>query len=196
MLKGFRLTGLLATFYFSNTFFSKLSHNNLALSEGKFERAAICIMNPHKSKTSGLVLFKQESVDGPTLIKGKFTGLKSNSKHGFHIHEFGDLTDGCITAGGHYNPLGMTHGGPNAEIRHVGDLGNVTSDANGNATYEISDNLISLSGKYSIVGRSCVIHADEDDLGQGNFPDSKTTGHAGARLACGVIALCDVKKEI
>ncbi len=26
-----------------------------------------------------------------------------------------------------------------------------------------------------------------DDLGKGNFPDSKTTGHAGARVACGVI---------
>lgn len=26
-----------------------------------------------------------------------------------------------------------------------------------------------------------------DDLGRGDFPDSKTTGHAGARVACGVI---------
>jgi len=31
------------------------------------------------------------------------------------------------------------------------------------------------------------IHKDEDDLGQGGFPDSQTTGHAGARIACGVI---------
>jgi len=49
--------------------------------------------------------------------------------------------------------------------------------------------LIQLYGPNSIVGRATVIHADEDDLGRGKFEDSKTTGHAGARLACGVIGL-------
>ena len=33
------------------------------------------------------------------------------------------------------------------------------------------------------------MHADEDDLGRGKFEDSKITGHAGARLACGVIGI-------
>lgn len=33
------------------------------------------------------------------------------------------------------------------------------------------------------------VHADEDDLGKGGFPDSKTTGHAGGRLSCGVIGI-------
>jgi len=48
-----------------------------------------------------------------------------------------------------------------------------------------------LTGEYSVIGRSCVCHADEDDLGRGGHSDSLTTGHAGARLACGVIALSD-----
>jgi Cu-Zn family superoxide dismutase len=39
------------------------------------------------------------------------------------------------------------------------------------------------------LGRAFVVHADEDDLGKGNFEDSKTTGHAGARLACGTIGI-------
>jgi Cu-Zn family superoxide dismutase len=40
------------------------------------------------------------------------------------------------------------------------------------------------------VGRSIIIHEDEDDLGLGNKEDSKTTGHSGARIACSVIGIC------
>lgn len=178
-------------FYYINTQYKR----SLICNEN-YERAAICLLNPDNSEAKGIVLFKQANIDSPCLIKGKFTGLKKNSKHGFHVHEFGDLSNGCTTAGPHFNPTAQTHGGPEEEIRHVGDLGNIQSDSDGNATYEKEDKLITLMGKYSIVGRSCVVHADEDDLGRGNFPDSKTTGHSGARIACGVIALCDKNKLI
>lgn len=57
--------------------------------------------------------------------------------------------------------------------------------------YEFYDHLIALCGPYNIIGRSCVVHQDEDDYGLGNHDDSKTTGHAGARVACGVIGLSD-----
>lgn len=46
------------------------------------------------------------------------------------------------------------------------------------------------------MGRSCVVHAGEDDLGEGNHSDSKTTGHSGARVACGVIGLTNSFKGI
>ena len=49
--------------------------------------------------------------------------------------------------------------------------------------------MIKLFGDESVVGRSCVVHADKDDLGKGGFSDSLTTGHSGARVACGVIGL-------
>ena len=39
----------------------------------------------------------------------------------------------------------------------------------------------------NILNRAIVIHAGEDDLGQGMNTGSATTGNAGARLACGLI---------
>eukprot|EP01087_Luapelamoeba_hula_P008008 TRINITY_DN1989_c0_g1_i2.p1 TRINITY_DN1989_c0_g1~~TRINITY_DN1989_c0_g1_i2.p1 ORF type:complete len:115 (+),score=15.37 TRINITY_DN1989_c0_g1_i2:145-489(+) len=54
---------------------------------------------------------------------------------------------------------------------------------------EFGDTLISLFGPHSVIGRTMVVHADEDDLGTGGHNDSKTTGHAGARIACCVIGL-------
>lgn len=34
-----------------------------------------------------------------------------------------------------------------------------------------------------------MVHEGKDDLGLGGHDDSKTTGHAGSRLGCGVIGL-------
>ncbi|CAG2184240.1 unnamed protein product, partial [Oppiella nova] len=81
------------------------------------------------------------------------------------------------------------HGAPTDANRHVGDLGNVTADANGVANVNIEDKQLALTGNQSIIGRSLVVHADVDDLGKGGHELSKTTGNAGGRLACGVIGL-------
>lgn len=54
---------------------------------------------------------------------------------------------------------------------------------------DISDPNITLHGPYSVIGRSLVVHADKDDFGKGGHDDSFITGHAGARLSCGIIAL-------
>mmetsp|Transcript_13856 Transcript_13856/g.35359 ORF Transcript_13856/g.35359 Transcript_13856/m.35359 type:complete len:188 (-) Transcript_13856:245-808(-) len=138
----------------------------------------------------GVVRFTQKGNSPVTKIQVEVSGLKQGL-HGCHIHEFGDLSNGCVTAGPHFNPYNMEHGGPQSQIRHVGDLGNIVADSSGKATVELDDRWVMLSGTNSVIGRSVVIHADPDDLGEGGFPDSKTTGHAGARVACGVIGLAN-----
>lgn len=132
------------------------------------------------------LLLIQQSENGPVTVSGEITGL-APGKHGFHIHEFGDNTNGCISAGPHFNPNKKEHGAPTAQIRHVGDLGNVEAGSNGSAKVNITDSLISLSGPNNILGRTAVVHADVDDLGLGGHELSKTTGNAGGRIGCGVI---------
>eukprot|EP00475_Leptophrys_vorax_P008410 TRINITY_DN15439_c0_g3_i1.p1 TRINITY_DN15439_c0_g3~~TRINITY_DN15439_c0_g3_i1.p1 ORF type:complete len:229 (+),score=10.80 TRINITY_DN15439_c0_g3_i1:77-688(+) len=135
----------------------------------------------------GVVNLIQED-DGPTTVTVKITGL-APGLHGFHLHEFGDTTNGCMSTGPHFNPKGLTHGGPTDEVRHAGDLGNVTADASGVAEATIVDSQIPLSGPNSVVGRALVIHEGVDDLGKGGHELSSTTGNAGGRLACGVVGL-------
>jgi len=134
----------------------------------------------------GNVTFTQNGCGQPVLIELSIKGL-TEGEHGFHIHEKGDLTDGCVSLGAHFNPDKLDHGAPNDEIRHVGDLGNVRANASGVASTIFSDNLISLVGSRSVIGRGLIIHQDIDDLGKGGHPDSLKTGNAGARAACGVI---------
>ncbi|AYV76261.1 MAG: CuZnSOD [Terrestrivirus sp.] len=136
----------------------------------------------------GTVRLQQELTGGPTTIKVNLSNLPYGP-HGFHIHEFGDLTDGCTSAGAHYNPFNNHHGGQDDAERHVGDLGNIHSGVDGVIDATITDYKISLVGPYSVIGRSFVVHADEDDLGKGGHEDSLTTGHSGARIACGIIGL-------
>jgi Cu-Zn family superoxide dismutase len=148
---------------------------------------AVCVLSGQV--VQGVVHFTQDNANGPVTLKGELKGL-AEGRHGFHIHEFGDNTNGCTSAGGHFNPKSQVHGGPSDAVRHVGDLGNVEATADGMAKIDITDSQLSLAGALSIIGRTVVVHADVDDLGKGGHELSHTTGNAGARLACGVIGIC------
>lgn len=126
--------------------------------------------------------------DNLVSVSGEIKNLPKG-EHGFHVHEYGDLTNGCTSAGEHFNPEGAVHGGPMDKVRHVGDLGNVEAGSDGVAHVNITDRVISLQGVHNVVGRALVVHEKADDYGRGMSLDSKTTGSAGGRLACGIIGL-------
>lgn len=144
------------------------------------------------SDVKGTIRFSQEAEADPVTVDYDITGNTPSALRGFHIHNFGDVTNGCVSAGPHFNPNGVSHGdrAGTKETRHVGDFGNIQTDDKGVAKGSFTDKLVTLFGANSIVGRSVVVHAGQDDLGKGvgaAAEESKKTGNAGGRNACGVI---------
>lgn len=60
------------------------------------------------------------------------------------------------------NPFGKTHGSPTDDARHVGDLGNIETDAQGNAKGSVTDKLVKLIGPESVIGVSKEQDPDKD----------------------------------
>merc|ERR1712156_658097 len=102
----------------------------------------------------GLLYIIEEQ--GNTRISGEMNGL-TDGLHGFHVHEFSGLGNGCKDAGGHFDP-NQTE---DETGDYVGDLGSVESTY-GKANVEISKPEIKLSGeeKFSVFNRAMVVHAD------------------------------------
>jgi len=136
---------------------------------------------------SGNITFTQLT-DGNVHVAGSIFGLPPG-QYGFHVHEKGDITGGCASTGAHFNPEHKDHGHPTDENRHVGDLGNVIFNPQRYATIDFLDGKIALFGPHCILGRAVVLHEKEDDFGRSSHPDSRKTGNAGGRVACGVIGL-------
>jgi len=175
---------ILATALFAlNAMAQDNSNKNMAnMKDSKTMHPAVCVLYPTQgSKVTGTVKFTQVS-DG-VKVEANLQGL-TKGKHGFHIHECGDCTapDGT-SAGGHFNPKTMNHGGPMDAMRHEGDMGNIEADEAGNAHLDYVDKAMSLEGDASIIGRSVIVHQNEDDM------KTQPTGNAGPRLACGVIGI-------
>jgi Cu-Zn family superoxide dismutase len=110
--------------------------------------------------------------------------------HGLHVHECAPRAQGdCASACAHYNPDGSPHGGPDDPVgrRHRGDFGNILADKrNGKSKSQITAEMT----LHELIGRSIVVHEDADDLGRGegrSEAESRRTGNAGKRIACGIV---------
>lgn len=148
------------------------------------KQAVAVLLATQGNKTSGVITLEQRA-EGVHL-SGTVHGLEPG-KHGFHIHEYGDLRspDGK-SAGGHFNPAGVKHGSPDDREHHVGDLGNITAQSSGTAKVDIVAKGMKL---HFVIGRSIVVHSGEDDL------KSQPSGDAGSRVAVGVIGFAGPMKE-
>ena len=143
---------------------------------------AINFMMEPKSDSSvkGEVSFTEE--DGEVKMTAMLSGL-SEGEHAIHIHEKADCSaaDGTST-GGHWNPTFQPHGKWGAEEGyHKGDIGNLTADAEGNATVEFETDEWCLGCNEeakNIVGKAVIVHQGVDDF------KTQPTGDAGARVSC------------
>lgn len=153
------------------------------------EMYAVCQVQPSASlatdqpRVTGLVLFRQLSpgarLDAFFDLEG-FPAEPNVSSRAIHVHQFGDLSQGCESTGPHYNPMAVQH------PQHPGDFGNfVVRD--GRLWKYRTGLTASLAGPHSILGRAVVVHAGEDDLGRGGNQASVENGNAGRRLACCVV---------
>jgi len=134
-------------------------------------------------KIKGYVEFTQVLDTSNTIMEVNLSGFEPNTSHGFHIHMKPIKTgDNCDLAGPHFDLTDSPHGGPHdgPKARHIGDLGNILADADGNVKVKFSDYYIELSGPKSIVGRTLVVHEKEDDM--------KTIESSGKRIGCGTIS--------
>jgi len=153
--------------------------------------AAIAVISPTAdNKTAGWVKFT--AVETGVIVVADVTGL-TPGKHGFHIHQWGDISDAAkgMATGGHYDPAGTHHhelvdaAHPDGTPHHAGDMGNLDADADGHAHLEETILGVSIMGPLNpIVGRAVIVHAGADDGGQ-------PTGNAGGRVGQGVIGIAN-----
>lgn len=171
--------------------YSKRTKKLLRNKNNKKKLKAICVLHYNENNINGIIKFTQNN--NRLKIEYEINNLK-DGYHGFHIHNYGDLTDGCKSACSHFNPFYSNHGSNNSRERHLGDLGNIKS-LNKKAKGVIHNNSLSLDPRKinSIIGRAVIVHEDKDDLGRGKNDESLKTGNAGKRLACGVIGLSNFK---
>ena len=129
-------------------------------------------------KALGTITF--ERADKTININGQFAGLKKG-QYALYIHSKGDCSDKGRKVGDHLNPTKAKHGPPASAMRHAGDFGNLTFDKEGNATFSMATDSITIEPDRadSVVGRAVVVHSRKDNA----------KGSAGAPVACGVVML-------
>ena len=161
--------------------------NNTKMSYHQPIENGIAVIKPHYNNgISGVIRFEDIEFEDLDLTFCQITIDLQNvpdGEHGFHIHQKGDATNGCESAGPHYNPADTMHG--DLSTGHAGDLGNLSAKSGSIKTKILAPHLTTSE----IIGRTIVLHGDPDDLGQGGDEESLKTGNSGPRIACAIIGI-------
>lgn len=145
---------------------------------------AIAVLRPlGDGQTKGTVELEQS--EGGLRIKTTIEGLPGG-KHAYHVHLLGDCSapDGK-SAGTHFHFAGPSKNPPEDIQIITGNLGDLEGDEAGKATHEATIEGASLQGRYSILGRSIIVHEKPND------PKDPPIGGAGGRIACGVVGITE-----
>lgn len=147
---------------------------------------AEAVLNGTKTDTtlSGTVRFESENNGQVKMMLDLTVAKKANSTVAVHIHEHGDCGDMGNNAHGHWNPTNENHGKWGEGNFHSGDIGNVTLDASGKGTLELTTDRWTIGGGDStknILNRAIIVHSGVDDF------KTQPTGNAGSRIGCGLI---------
>jgi len=143
------------------------------------DQATAVLMDPDGKEVGKVTL---TAVPTGVLLDADLTALPPGD-HAFHIHEFGKCeAPDFKSAGGHFNPEEDEHGLMNTAGPHAGDMPNIHVPENGKLHIEVLNQMVNLSrGLLDKDGSAIVIHEGADDY------VSDPAGHAGDRVACGVI---------
>ena len=82
----------------------------------EYENEAIAVLKGKNCK--GTVNIKELGNNMGLRIYERLTNLKPGL-HGFHIHEAGNLEEGCKSCCLHFNPLNKEHGGPDESVKDI-----------------------------------------------------------------------------
>jgi Cu-Zn family superoxide dismutase len=143
---------------------------------------------------------------GGVRVAATLRGL-TQGFHGFHVHTVGvcdpDAPDGPFTsAEGHYVGAGDDHG------THAGDLPSLYADAHGRARLVAVTDAFTVRELLRGDGSAIMVHLGRDNFANipprytsslsgetGPDKDTKATGDAGARVACGALRAAPGVKE-
>ena len=132
------------------------------------------------SNVQGTVTFTEKG--GMVAMSATFSGLTPGD-HAIHLHEKADCSAADATStGGHWNPTAAPPGkwGDTGGF-HMGDIGNFTADADGNATVTFETDLWCIGcgdPNRDILGKAVIVHEGSDDF------TSQPSGAAGPRVSC------------